>query len=793
MAREQQYVTMLYDRLDGLRERTSARLAAVLRDAAETPQSLVERDDVSARYTERLAQLTAAENGLVFGRLDFRDGVRRYIGRLGILDESEDYEPLLMDWRAPAARPFYVATAVTPEGVRLRRHIRTRRRTVVGIDDEVLDLAQADPAAGPGARADDLTGEAALLAALNAGRTGRMGDIVATIQAEQDRVIRSGHTGVLVVQGGPGTGKTAVALHRAAYLLYTYRAQLARRGVLIIGPNATFLQYIGQVLPSLGESGVVLSTIAEMYPGVTADQAEFAATAAIKGRADMAGVVAAAVRDRQWVPDDHLEVVVDREVLRLDRRTCEQARARARRSRLPHNRARPIVAAYVVDALARQLADRLGEDPYAEDPLGEDDAPGAGANYFDPDDVEEIRRELRGNPRVRAAIDELWPVLTARRLLADLFASPERLAAAAPGLTDAERAALVRDPGAGRTEGWSEADIPLLDEAAELLGDDDHEARERAERQRRRQRLAYAQGVLDILARDVDSDEEALMVTDLLDAGRLADRHEELDARTAAERAAGDRTWAFGHVIVDEAQELSPMAWRLLMRRCPTRSMTLVGDPAQTGDPAGPSSWRQVLEPYVANRWRLAELTVNYRTPAEIMAVAARLPGEVDPDFRPPRSVRDTGVRPWRIEVPPGEVADRLAAAAPAAGAGGGAGPVAVIVPASRLAELGGALARSLPDVTVGAGAELERAVVVLTVRQAKGLEFDTVLVADPGQILAESAHGRNDLYVALTRATQRLGIIHSGPPPAALAELRHPADRGRGGQRADDRPSGRR
>src|ERR687895_370988 len=278
MAREQQYVTMLYDRLDDLREQA------------------------------------AAENGLVFGRLDFRDGERRYIGRLGILDEAADYEPLLMDWRAPAARPFYVATAVAPEGVRRRRHIRTRHRTVVGLDDEVLDLSAADQ----GGRTS-LTGEAALLAALNASRTGRMSDIVATIQAEQDRVIRADHRGVLVVQGGPGTGKTAVALHRAAYLLYTHRDQLAKRGVLIVGPNANFLRYIGQVLPALGETAVVLSTIAELYPGVTADRPEPAAVATIKGRSVMADVIAAAVRDRQQVPRRPIELVVDGQPVRLDR------------------------------------------------------------------------------------------------------------------------------------------------------------------------------------------------------------------------------------------------------------------------------------------------------------------------------------------------------------------------------------------------------------------------------------------------------------------------------------------
>jgi hypothetical protein len=259
-----------------------------------------------------------------------------------------------------------------------------------------------------------------------------------------------------------------------------------------------------------------------------------------------------------------------------------------------------------------------------------------------------------------------------------------------------------------------------------------------------------------------------------------------------AERAAGDRTWAFGHVIVDEAQELSEMAWRALMRRCPSRSMTIAGDLAQTGDLAGASSWRRVLEPYVGERWRLAELTVNYRTPAEIMAVAARLLYELDSGLRPPRSVRDTGVLPWRVEVPPAELADRLATIVAAeagrlrngglrnGGLGDGMprdGRVAVIVPAARLADLGRAITAAVPDAKVGERADLESAVVVLSVKQAKGLEFDAVLVADPARILAESPRGRSDLYVALTRATQRLGIVHAGSLPAPLAELTTTAD----------------
>src|SRR6516225_5971288 len=297
---------MLYGRLDELRNRASGRLAQVLRESGGTHQARTEREAFSVMYAQQLSQFNAAENGLCFGRLDFHNDERRYIGRIGLHDDSGDYDQLLMDWRADAARPFYLATAASPADVRRRRHIKTSGRTVVSIDDEVLDLTAADPGKHEG-----LTGESALLAALSASRTGQMRDIVETIQAEQDRIIRSDLAGVLVVQGGPGTGKTAVALHRAAFLLYTYRRQLTKRGVLVVGPNATFLRYIGQVLPSLGETSVLLSTIGDLFPGVSATASEPATVAAIKGRPAMARVVAAAVRDRQRVPSEPLQVRVD--------------------------------------------------------------------------------------------------------------------------------------------------------------------------------------------------------------------------------------------------------------------------------------------------------------------------------------------------------------------------------------------------------------------------------------------------------------------------------------------------
>jgi DNA helicase IV len=753
MAEEQEYVTMLYGRLDSIRERASTRLARVMRETGGTHQARSERDALTGMYFRQIAQFDAAENGLCFGRLDFESGEAHHIGRIGIRDESADYEPLLMDWRAPAARPFYLATAASPDGVRRRRYIKTRQRTVTSLDDEVLDLATADPGQHQG-----LTGEAALLAAVTAGRTGRMSDIVETIQAEQDAIIRSSLSGVLVVQGGPGTGKTAVALHRAAFLLYTHREQLSKRGVLVVGPNTTFLRYIGQVLPSLGETGVLMSTISDLYPGISARRAEPPAAAEVKGRLAMAGVIAAAVAGRQEVPPVAFEIVVERETLRLDRRTAAAARTRARRSRRPHNAARPIFAREIIDALTEQLARKLGANV-----LGEENLLGA-------EEISDLRREVATDPGVRAVLADLWPLLSPQQLLDDLFASDTRLAAAAPELSARERRLLRRDPGGP----WTPADVPLLDEAAELLGEDDRAARAARERDRRA-RVAYAQGVLDILARDVndDPDPEILTGYDMIDATRLAERNYAEESLTAAERAAADREWAFGHVIVDEAQELSEMAWRMLMRRCPARSMTLVGDVAQTGDLAGTSSWQRVLGPTMDDRWRLERLTINYRTPAEIMAVAADVLAGINPELEPPRSVRQSGVQPWHEEVPPAELPGRLAAVVAKEAAGMSDGRLAVIVPASRLRELSRSVQGVLPGAAVGEDPELTSPVVVLSVAQAKGLEFDTVLVADPQQILDDSARGGGDLYVALTRATQRLGVVHSGKLPSVLARLR--------------------
>lgn len=783
IAHEQGYVAMLYNRLDALRERAAGHLDVAHRGPhAGHDQAMTERQSFHELYTKRLSQLRAVERGLCFGRLDYDDETRFYIGRLGMFDD--DYEPLLIDWRAPVAQAFYGATPARRLDIRRRRHLRTRGRTVIGIDDDVLDLDGLDEKERRG-----LSGEAALLASLTSGRTGRMNEIVATIQAEQDRVIRSDLAGILVVDGGPGTGKTVVALHRAAYLLYTYRQRLARSGVLIIGPNATFTRYIDQVLPSLGETDVVLATIGELYPGVVATSTDAPLAARVKGDPRMADVVAAAVVQRQRVPDDALEIVVDAEVYRLDRATClrarERARTRARRAGELANRARRHFVRDVLSALTRQAVDRLGRDLLEEA------------------DVEDIRRELASAPLVRAAIDGLWPELTPTSFLADLYSSPDLLAAAAPDLSEAERAALLR-PGPPSAQRWTPSDVPLLDEAAELLGDTDlavfaasaaaiRDAAELAEE------TAYARaGVelqqvyeqLDIVGNEIDP----------VAAGVAARYRESGTAGPLSDGMLDDRGWVYGHVIVDEAQELSAMAWRMLMRRCPARSMTVVGDIAQASAPGAARDWAEVLDLYAKGRWRRERLTVNYRTPVEIMAVAADVLAAIDPALEPPNSVRD-GDRPWcrQVEaeelpealqqVVESELADLDATTEPADDAASGqegeasgatgerrgpAGRLALIVPDDRLVELVEVVRSAHPEAAAGGSpAVLDARVAVLTVTQAKGLEFDAVVVIDPAAILAGSARGAGDLYVALTRATRRLGVLAAGPLPEVLARLR--------------------
>ncbi len=738
---------MLYGLLDRARERSEHAFhdVAAAGGAGGTHQARLERDISAAEHERRLAQLNGIERGLCFGRTDDDNRDTLYIGRIGLRDD--DYELKLIDWRAPAARPFYAATPGSPQGLVRRRHIYTRQRHVTGVDDEVFDLDRLTDQDRRG-----LSGEAALIAAVSKGRTGRMADVVATIQAEQDRVIRSGLQGVLVVQGGPGTGKTVAALHRAAYLLYTYRRTLERRGVLVIGPNATFLRYISQVLPSLGETDVVLRTIGELFPGVRAtDTADPAAV--VKGDERMAEVLRRAVRNRQRVPKEDLTVDADGVPVPLSRAAVLRARDRARALRKPHNVARKLFATELLGELARNEARVLDR------PLEDADVPRARARLWE-------------EPGVRAALDALWPPLTPERLLADLLSEEGALASAAPALSHRERSVLLRQ---ARPAAWTGADVPLLDEAAELLGADNSAqiAADRAADRTRRLEEKYAREVLRMSY--VPGTDLSVADLGMVDAETLAAWNRDSGpALSTADRAAADRSWAYGHEIIAEAQVLSAMAWRMVLRRNPARSLTVVGDVAQTGSPAGARSWEQMLDPLVRGRWREERLTVNYRTPVEIMAVAADVLASVAPEQRPPDSVRSEGVPPRAIAVPgdfalAARVAEVVRAELAELGDLQDGGRLAVIAPDARAAEL----AAAVPEAIRGDRPEsLDSPAALLTVSQAKGLEFDRVVLADPAGIIAQSANGGHDLYVAITRATHRLTVVHEGDLPAPLRWL---------------------
>ena len=716
---ERIHIAGLHARLDAERARAKARYRSALSGAGVTP---TERDvEVRAAATE-VRRLDVADDGLCFGRLDSLTGERSYIGRIGLLDPDDDYASLLLDWRAPASRPFYTATGAHPEGVRRRRQFHTRGRRVEDFTDEVLGRVGGDDGADAG-------GDAALLAAVNAPRGEGMRDIVATIQAEQDEIIRLDHPGVAVIEGGPGTGKTVVALHRVAYLLYTRRERMERHGVLVVGPHPTFLHHIDRVLPSLGESDVVFTTTGGLVPGrrVTAEDTPEAAR--LKGSPAILDVLAAAIADRQQVPAEPLPIALEDVTVRIDAATAEWARDEARASGLPHNSARAVFTDVVTYVLSERAASRIGR---------------GWVTRADRDAWEQLRAdvlaELAESAAYAAALDALWPVLTPETLLAPLDEAAARLRAAGA------------DPALGRADGaaWTVSDVPLLDELVDLLGPDPAaEAAERATAEReQRADAAYAAGVMDILTLDREELDEDLgvRVEDLIHAEGLGERFVERDTRDLAERAAADRDWTYGHVVVDEAQELSAMDWRVLMRRCPSRSFTVVGDLTQRRSSAGATSWGEVLERYVPGRWVYRSLTVNYRTPAEIMAVAAAVLAEFAPDVRPPDSVRACGVPPWSRQVTDDELAGAVEDFV--RDEAGREGTSVVIGPPSS----------SVPGAVPPA--------------ETKGLEFDAVLVVDPDRILADGPRGAADLYVALTRATQRLGVLHRGPLPRPLRGL---------------------
>ncbi|MGE3622235.1 MAG: UvrD-helicase domain-containing protein, partial [Acidimicrobiia bacterium] len=707
LAVEQAYIDHAYECLERSRVEATKLRSMVEVGRGGTEQARWEREMIEENIAQRLAHLQLGDASLVFGRLDrtqSEGGDTFYIGRLAVSDEHRD--PVVVDWRAPVAEPFYRATGRSPMGLVRRRHFATRGRRLLAIEDELF--GEAGGLLGGELRVADgeaeVRGRSTLIAALEEHRTGRLSDIVATIQAEQDEIIRADLPGILVVQGGPGTGKTVVALHRAAYLLYTHRFPLEGQGVLVVGPNRLFLGYIEQVLPSLGEAGVELAVLADLLDGAgSRDQLRVEGrdpevTGRVKGDQVMAKVLAKAVRDRQRGLTGDLRVGYGVQTLRVTAAHTKAIVADAGRRFRTHNAGRRHVETALYAALAE--SSRV------------------------PVEAQEVRERLRHAPEVRAALERMWPVLTPAELLHDLFGSPALVdLAARRWLGDAQRAALHRPRQEDVSDvTWSTDDVPLLDEARVLLGP----------RPRRR---------------------------------RPGQPNRDDDVRT------------YGHIVVDEAQDLSPMQLRMLARRSLNGSMTVVGDIAQSTGAWAHAGWDEVLDHLPRRRPpQLDELTIGYRIPGPAMELAARVLREAAPDLHPPRAVRQAGDEPRVERAGPGELVAMVVRVARQERATLDPGTLAVICPESLVAKVSAALDEAGVEHGRAARTGLDHQVTVVPVGLVKGLELDGALVVEPAAIVAEEVQGPRALYVALTRATKRLSIVHEDDLPRVMERPARPA-----------------
>ncbi|MCW2566526.1 MAG: ATP-dependent helicase [Mycobacterium sp.] len=689
IALEQEHVDRVYQRWEATRAQArSVEVEGNQRGrAGANPGALYERDVLAYHAARRMIALDSAHEGLVFGRLDLADGETRHVGRVGLRDE--EYEPLVVDWRAPAAAPFYRATAEEPAGVVRRRVIRSSGPRVVGVEDDLLD-PDAAPEGMP------VVGEGALMASLSRSRDGSMHDIVATIQREQDLAIRAPETGVTLLSGGPGTGKTVVALHRAAYLLYANRRRFQAGGVLVVGPSPVFIDYIERVLPALGEDAASLRSLGGLVDDVETDRHDDAATAAVKGSLRMRTLLERAGRDTPPSAPDRLRLVYGGEVLELDRGELARIRSTVLSrggGRGGHggrvNPARRQAAEALLTALWGRARRRIPDRRLPERP--------------------DFDEELRDRTEFAEFLLAWWPVLTPAEVLG-WAADRKRLERYAAGVLSAAEIELLA--GSWARPGPSVQDVALLDELHHLLGDPPAPP----------------------VHRDRPEDDEYREVSTFAD-------------RAAAARRRPERTGPYdeyAHVIVDEAQDVSPMQWRMLGRRGPHASWTIVGDPMQSSwaDRAEAAAARdEALNSRVRHEFRL---TKNYRNPAEIFAVAAEVIRHDLPDADLPDAVRSTGVVPLHRVVP--DLADAVAAAI-ASLRSEVEGLLAVVTPMDRVAEV-----RSwLPE---------DDSVRVVGSLDSKGMEYDGVVIVEPGDIVAESPSGVATLYVALTRATQRLVTV---------------------------------
>ncbi len=677
----QQSIADLSDRLDAERKAPGGK-----------GQAAMDRDLEVHRLTARLRALRRFGLDLCLGHIVSADNPEPvYVGRLGLTDSAG--RRLLLDWRSPAAEPFFGATHANPMGLASRRRYRWTLGRITDYWDEVFT---PDGLVGHAASLDD---QSAFIASLGGTRSARMRDVLGTIQADQDAIIRAGSRGALVVDGGPGTGKTVVALHRSAYLLYSDpRLGHHRGGVLFVGPHQPYLAYVADVLPSLGEEGVQTCTLRDLVAeGPAAATETDPDVARLKSSANLVAAIETAVRFYEEPPTRGMTVTLDWSEIRLSADDWAEA-FEAPDPGTPHNEAR--------DQIWEELLTILID------------------NYDGDASADLLRRSLLQNKELLTTFNRAWPLLDAADLVGDLWSVPAYLRTCAPWLSPDDVWTLQRED----AQAWTVSDLPLLDAARQRLGDPE------ASRRRRREEAAVAAG-REHMARVVDdliaADDSDMLVMSML---RGQDLQDALVDETALPSADPDLlAGPFAHVVVDEAQELTDAEWQMLLLRCPSRSLTIVGDRAQARH-GFTESWQERLQRIGLDRITLASLTINYRTPEEIMVEAQPVIRAVLPDANVPTSIRSSGV-----PVVHGTVSERDS------------------ILDGWLATHADGIACVIGDPTFRATSRVRS----LTPELSKGLEFDLVVLIDP-EAFGKGIEGAVDRYVAMTRATQQLVILTS-------------------------------
>jgi DNA helicase IV len=691
IAGDEQHFAAIAESLEQSIADLSDRLDAERRAPGGTGQEALDRDLEVHRLTARLRALRRFGLDLCLGRIvSTEDPEPVYIGRLGLTDSAG--RRLLLDWRSPAAEPFFGATHANPMGLASRRRYRWTRGRITDYWDEVFTSEGFEGHAA-------LDDQSAFIASLGGNRSARMRDVLGTIQADQDAIIRAGSAGALVVDGGPGTGKTVVALHRTAYLLYSDpRLGHRRGGVLFVGPHQPYLAYVADVLPSLGEEGVLTCTLRDLVPeGAAAGIESDPEVALLKSSMDVGTVIETAVRFYEEPPAKGMTVETDSTDIRLTADDWAEA-FEAPDPGIPHNEARDQVWESLLSIL---------EDEHDGD-----------------EEADLLRKSLQQNRELLAAFNRAWPLLEATDVVGDLWSVPAYLRMCAPRLSPDDVRTLQR----GDARAWTVSDLPFLDAARQRLGDPE------TSRRRNRQAAAAAaerERMADVIDRLIEADDDGLGLVQSLRHGDLRDAlvDEAALPGTDPDLLAGP----FAHVVVDEAQELTDAEWQMLLLRCPSRSFTIVGDRAQARH-GFTESWRERLERIGLDRIELASLSINYRTPSEVMAEAEPVIRAVLPDANVPTSIRSSGVPV--VHGPASDLGSILDA---------------------WLAGHAEGIACVIGDPTFRATSRVRS----LTPELSKGLEFDLVVLIDP-EVFGTGIEGAVDRYVAMTRATQRLVILTS-------------------------------